>query len=429
MEHQEPRMKTPPLNTALAAGNAKVCLELLNRNADVLWKHEDGASALHVTCAWIASSHNAQLRLPPTGEEPRAVIAMMLHNGVDPTVTEGMSKGAMRSEGMTPLESFRREIARSPWRQDPSVGPKFDKTAQTVHVLLEQGETAVKRKNEGNKVFKDTKYKEAIVKYAEARKIWEAADIRGHHMAVLWSNEATCHKKLEDWGACIKACDEGLTHYTTEKIRKKLEEAKTEAITEEEKIARGEVKEKPAPAPRKPATKLDGGYFKDEESAPKAEFYPNGSVQGGTGKSPGPYICGFNDALHAGFVDGCDGDKDKQKKEDQALDLELAREGYIDPDMLATSDNLDLINRVPRAELNEEQKQIEALKKRQETLRTQAVKNLRRATQTALHNNSKEGLWSSIEEARRAMVKPEDPVRVEAELLFEELREKELGTS
>ena len=52
----------------------------------------------------------------------------MLHNGVDPTQTEGMSKGTHRSEGwvsrkleatrerplagMTPLESFRREIAR-----------------------------------------------------------------------------------------------------------------------------------------------------------------------------------------------------------------------------------------------------------------------------------------------------------------------------
>lgn len=47
------------------------------------------------------------------GEEPRAVIAprpsakmlrdeaMMLHNGVDPTQTEGMSKGAHRSEGVT----------------------------------------------------------------------------------------------------------------------------------------------------------------------------------------------------------------------------------------------------------------------------------------------------------------------------------------
>ena len=59
----------------------------------------------------------------------RSTQAMMLHNGVDPTQTEGMSKGTHRSEGwvsreletatrgetppgMTPLESFRREIAR-----------------------------------------------------------------------------------------------------------------------------------------------------------------------------------------------------------------------------------------------------------------------------------------------------------------------------
>lgn len=48
LEAKEPKMETPPLNTAIAAGNAPVCLELLNRHADVHWKHHDGATALHV---------------------------------------------------------------------------------------------------------------------------------------------------------------------------------------------------------------------------------------------------------------------------------------------------------------------------------------------------------------------------------------------
>merc|ERR1712176_1209119 len=118
-------------------------MELLNRNCDVNWVHHDGATPLHVATAWIASSHNSQLRLPPVGEEPRAVIAMMMHNGVDPTTTEGMTKSERRCVGMTPLEAFRRDIAMSPWRNDKQIGPKFDKTANIIHTLLEQGEQAV----------------------------------------------------------------------------------------------------------------------------------------------------------------------------------------------------------------------------------------------------------------------------------------------
>merc|ERR1711881_552923 len=109
-----------------------------------------------------------------------------------------MGKGANRSQGMTPLESFRREIARSPWRTDEKVGPKFDKTAKTVHVLLEQGEQAVKLKNLGNTAFKEKRHADALKQWAEARSIWEKADIRGHHVAVLWNNEALCHRQMGD---------------------------------------------------------------------------------------------------------------------------------------------------------------------------------------------------------------------------------------
>ncbi|CAE7448569.1 INVS, partial [Symbiodinium pilosum] len=223
LEAKEPKMDTPPLNTAIAAGNAPVCLELLKRNANVQWKHHDGATALHVATAWIASAHNSDLRMPPTGEEPRQVIALMLHNGVDPTQTEGMSKGTQRSEGMTPLEAFRREVARSPWRTNEHFGRKFDETAKSIHLLLEQAEEAVKLKQTGNRALKEKRYDDALKAWRNAREIWKKADVSGHHVAVLWSNEAICLRGMEDMEGAVKASSEGLKLYTTQEIRKKLE--------------------------------------------------------------------------------------------------------------------------------------------------------------------------------------------------------------
>lgn len=305
MEAKEPRMQTPPLNTALAAGNAKVCLELLNRNADVSWKHSDGASALHVACAWIASSHNSNLRLPPVGEEPRAVIAMMLHNGVDPTQTEGMSKGTNRSTGMTPLETFRREIARSPWRTHETIGKKFDSTARAIHVLLEQGEQGMKLKDLGNKAFKEKRYDDALKLWAEARDVWAKADVRGHHLAVLYNNEALCRRTMGDLEGSRKACEEGLTHYTSPQIRAKLEHNLVECgkplpqPTEEdqkkeaEQIARVQEKVKKQKEEVKQLAekivKSDGGIYGEEGSAQKDYVVP------------GPFICPMNEAQAMGL--------------------------------------------------------------------------------------------------------------------------------
>lgn len=304
-EAKEPRMNTPPLNTALAAGNAPACLELLNRNVDVNWTHHDGATALHVATAWIASAHNSHLRLPPVGEEPRAVIAMMLHNGVDPTKTEGMSKGANRATGMTPLESFRREIARSPWRTDEKMGVKFDKTAKVIHMLLEQGESAVKQKNIGNTAFKEKRNQDAIKAWAEARDTWTTAGIRGHHMAVLWNNEALCYRNMADHEKAQHACKEGLSHYTTPQIRAKLEfnlaEAekpvpqKTEEDLKKEEAHKEIVKEKIQKHKEeikeisKKSVESGGGIYGEGGSAEKSYVMP------------GPFICPMNEAQEMGL--------------------------------------------------------------------------------------------------------------------------------
>lgn len=357
IEVKDSRMSTPPLNTALAAGNAKVCLELLNQNASVTWKHTDGATPLHVATAWIASAHNANLRMPPIGEEPRAVIAMMLHNGVDPTQTEGMSKSATRSTGMTPLEAYRRDIAQSPWRTDAHYGQRFDRTARTIHTLLEQGEKAMRLKQEGNKAFGDKRYDTALECYAKARDVWVKADIRGHHTAVLWSNSARCFWKEGKWDECTHACEKGLAHYCSKDIKKKLEDcldhARAEAKRKAEAVAEGKAVPPPpaaveaareALAARKAGTKLQDGFLESGEDA--KPLYDGPSEQGKV-HNPGPFICHFEDAKEAGFVDGVDGKKDREKKELQALDEQLVKEGLMARELLDDPKDLDLINRLP----------------------------------------------------------------------------------
>mmetsp|Transcript_20957 Transcript_20957/g.38258 ORF Transcript_20957/g.38258 Transcript_20957/m.38258 type:complete len:447 (+) Transcript_20957:51-1391(+) len=342
IEAKDPRMQTPPLNTALAAGSSKVCIELLDRHADVQWTHHDGATPLHVATAWIASSHNANLRLPPVGEEPREVIAKMLHNGVDPTQTEGMTRNQNRGKGMTPLESFRREVQMSPWRKDPEVGPKFDSTANRIHSLLEQGERAVSLKNDGNAKFKNKKYEDALVLYKQARDVWKAADVAGHHTAVLWSNEAKCHFKLEAWQKCIDCCDEGLKLFCTSKIKDKLQETQAEARAELTNAANGIVKEQPPPVEKRLPTKLAAEFLEKAERP----LYSKPSEQGKVDK-PGPFICNFEEARKAGMVDGVDGERDKQIRAEQRLDQQLVKDGYMSADLLDDESQLDLINKRP----------------------------------------------------------------------------------
>eukprot|EP00429_Kryptoperidinium_foliaceum_P058458 CAMPEP_0176095840 /NCGR_PEP_ID=MMETSP0120_2-20121206/48043_1 /TAXON_ID=160619 /ORGANISM="Kryptoperidinium foliaceum, Strain CCMP 1326" /LENGTH=457 /DNA_ID=CAMNT_0017429819 /DNA_START=80 /DNA_END=1453 /DNA_ORIENTATION=+ len=343
---KDPRMKTPALNTALAAGNASICLELLNRNADVSWSHEDGATPLHVATAWIASKHNSEMRQPPLGEEPRAVIAMMLHNGVDPLKREGMTVGANRREGHTPLEGFRNEIRNSPWRDHPNIGTKFYTMSQQIHCLLEQAEQAMKHKISGNDAYNRQRYESALESYEKAREVWAAADVRGHHVATLWSNTALTYKRLEQWDKCHDACNEGLTHYCLPGIREKLEYTLQEVEKTKEDLANGVVKEKP-PQPevvRNPPTPLKTGWVEDTRTKP---MYGDGGSEQGKVDKPGPFICPFHLATDAGFVDGVDGWKDRKTREEQKTDQELVAAGLMSPDLLDDPKTVQYINPLP----------------------------------------------------------------------------------
>lgn len=269
------------------------------------------------------------------------VIHMMLHNGVDPTQREGMTKSMNQGRGMTPLEIFRREVARSPWRSDETWGPKFDQTATKVYKLLEQAESAVDRKNDGNKAFKANKFHDALLHYEESRKIWEASDVRGHHVAVLFSNEAQCLLKIGEWDRARCACEEGLTHYCTPHIKTRLEARLQEAETAE---AEGREHEpKALPSQRKPPSKLSDNFLNASE---KPLYDSSGSAQGKVEK-PGPFICHFEDAKENGFVDGVDGWKDRQTREEQELDKKLVAEGLMAKDLLDDPKHVQYINPLP----------------------------------------------------------------------------------
>merc|ERR1712242_411928 len=58
-------------------------------------------------------------------------------------------------------------------------------------------------------------YQDALKAWAEAREVWKKAGVGGHHMAVLWNNEATCRRHMGDLDGCRKACEAGLEQYTT----------------------------------------------------------------------------------------------------------------------------------------------------------------------------------------------------------------------
>lgn len=303
---------TPALNTALAAGNAPVALLLLRARANVQWKHEDGATALHVATAWISDAERAGRRMPPCGEEPVEVVSLLMHNGVDPLQREGV-------KGLTPLDGFRESMKVSPWLRNQVQGKagteleeKVRRTFEKVHALMVAAEEAARLKATGNQAFSAGKLEEAMKAWAEGRRLLQRESISGHPLAVLWSNEAMCLKKKGDLEGCRSACEQGLGLFCSEAVRKKLQHnlaesaAGAKAAAEETRptpscgekgspeaagaaVAAAAIKQEPKgkESPSEPRQKrkeaaggLKGGFLKSIGESSKPMYGSKGSVQG-----------------------------------------------------------------------------------------------------------------------------------------------------
>jgi hypothetical protein len=73
-------------------------------------------------------------------------------------------------------------------------------------------DAATKIKNEGNELVSAQRYDEAIGRYKQAKRLLsEETSSEAKALGVTCLNNcAMCHLKLEDWDACVTACDEVL---------------------------------------------------------------------------------------------------------------------------------------------------------------------------------------------------------------------------
>ncbi|KAI1765395.1 hypothetical protein GGR53DRAFT_490309 [Hypoxylon sp. FL1150] len=110
------------------------------------------------------------------------------------------------------------------------------------------------KKSEANALFSSAKYENAITKYEEAASI--CPHYLDYELAVLKSNIAACHLKLEQWKEAIKAATdsiEGLDRLEKSEAaqQRREEEEKKKAAeeddTEEEIVSSGAQKSAPAP--------------------------------------------------------------------------------------------------------------------------------------------------------------------------------------
>merc|ERR1711879_576395 len=92
----------------------------------------------------------------------------------------------------------------------------------------------MKKKAKGNQAYAKGEYTQALDAWAGGRKTLEDADISGHHVAVFWSNEAMCCRKIADLNRCNVACQAGLRHYCSSSVRGKLEHHRAECAKAKE---------------------------------------------------------------------------------------------------------------------------------------------------------------------------------------------------
>lgn len=143
----------------------------------------------------------------------------LLRGGADPT--QPLGEGTQH--GLSALGAFQCNMHSSPWLRDEKLGPEFKRIAEQIYKLLAAGDNAMSLKVKGNKAFGEQRFEPALEAWTQARVVLDEEGIAGHHVAVMWSNEAMCCKKMGDLERCRRACEEGLKCICSASVRAKLD--------------------------------------------------------------------------------------------------------------------------------------------------------------------------------------------------------------
>jgi len=314
----DPHLKVPPMNSALASGNFHVAMLLINHKMDCTWRHTDGASALHASMAWIAENNGHEHRDPPVGDRPETLIRALISCGADPSLRESLStmpnQGPhRRSQGMTPLQQLEISKSRSPWYAHSATKETYQGQVDNIATLLKTCEKAAGFKNYGNELFKRGEYAPAVENYKKCLIELERVNVKDHHIAVLHSNLCACYRKMpgkvEDFGKTARA---GLDHWATDKIRKKLMQHLQDARAfREREAAPCWWAELPSTITnhvklrrrfRKPRSMPQGFLVDANKSSEAPVLYPEGSSCAKDWKYPGPLICPAPEAQRLGWM-------------------------------------------------------------------------------------------------------------------------------
>lgn len=275
---------SPALKAAIIAGAAAVAMKLIALGANVQWRHHDDANYLHVLTSWLCDGDAAGMnrRMAPVDNEPAELVSMLIYHGVDP-----IAKQKWEGKGLTAYDTWRARKETCPWLEDERSWQTFPTVARALHKTWCAAAEAMEQKAKANSLLKNGKFDEACQTYALARNTLAAADIGGHHVASLWSNEAICRKKMGDAEGCRTACEEGLRIfeceepgkklYCSDSIRKKLEFnlAEPEQAGKDAEVAEAPTANSVRPKPTN--MNFKAGFFNDC----KSEMYgPEGSRNG-----------------------------------------------------------------------------------------------------------------------------------------------------
>lgn len=248
-----------------------LAIELIKKGANVLWTHHDGATFLHVVTSWLTDGAAASMnrRMAPVGDEAATLVHDLILHGVDPS-----AKQKWEGKGLSAVDTWRARKDTSPWLQDERSWKDFEDAAKKVHKTLTTVSDAMEQKDAGNKYLKEKKFDRAISSYAAAREtLQKRASMEGHHMAVLWCNEANCCHQMGDIEGARKACEAGLkVCFAQDKIKDKLKfhlekcDSASSTAAPENKPPAKEPEEEPKLRPKVTKSNMNKGFFNDEKA-------------------------------------------------------------------------------------------------------------------------------------------------------------------